>query len=97
MIAIIATIRIHADKVAEFEEISRALEAAVRANEAGCLLYCMTKSRTEALTYKNMEIFRDQAALDQHVAADYFLAATGRMRACVSGPSNVEFLDPLST
>lgn len=95
MIAVIATIRVQADKVGDFERIARALEDAVNTNEEGCLLYRMTKSRTEPLTYKNLEIFRDQAALDRHVAADYFQAALAPMRACVSGASHVDFLDTL--
>lgn len=95
MIAIIATIRVKEDKVRDFEVIALALEAAVKAHEPGCLLYRMTKSRTEPLTYKNVEAFRDQAALDAHTAADYFLASLAPLRACVSAPSEVEFLDAL--
>ncbi len=96
MIAVIATIRVQAGKVAEFEQIAGKLEAEVKANEPDCLLYRMTKSRSEDLTYKNLEIFRDQAALDAHVAADYFKAALGPMKACVSGASHVDFLDTLT-
>lgn len=97
MIIAIATIRVKAEKVADFERVTGALEAAVLENEEGCLVYSLTKSRTEPLTYKNVEIFQDQAALDLHVKADYFLAALGPMRECVSAPSHVEFLDSIHT
>jgi quinol monooxygenase YgiN len=92
MIAVVATITVHADKVEEFEAIARGLEAQVKANEPDCLLYCMAKSVTDPLVYRNMELFRDQAAIDEHIKRDYFVAATGEMRACVSRPSTVEFM-----
>jgi len=95
MIVIVATIQVKPDKVRDFEQVARELEAAVEANEAGCLMYRMTKSRIEAFTYKNVECFRDQDALDLHTESAYFQAALKPLRECVSAPSHVEFLDTL--
>jgi len=95
MIAVIATIHVREDKVADFERAVRELEAAVKAREPDCLLYRMARSRTEPLTYKNLEIFRDQAALDSHQAQEHFKIGARALRDCVSGPSTVEFLDTL--
>ena len=95
MIAIVATIRVRADKVAQFERAARELEAQVKANEPDCLLYRMTKSRADPLTYRNLEIFRDQAALDQHIARDYFKAAIEKIGGCNREEPVVDFMDTL--
>ncbi len=95
MICVVATIQVREHKAAEFESVALELEARVNADEPGCLLYRMTKSRTEPNTYKNLEIFRDQTALDQHTSADYFLTAVGKLGACLDGNPQVEFLDTL--
>lgn len=96
MIGVVATVEIQPDKAPEFEAVALELEIQVSANEPGCLLYRMTRSRTEPHTYKGLELYRDQAALDQHVATDYFQAALARMSVCVSGTPQVEFLDTLA-
>ena len=96
MISIVATIPVRADKVAEFEDISRALAAAVKANEPGCVLYSMGRCRTDPLTYRNLEIFRDQAALDAHLAADHFKRIAPQMGKCLSAPAAVEFMDTVA-
>ena len=95
MIAIVATISVRPDKVEEFEAAARELQAKVKENEPDCLLYRMAKSRSEPGVYKNLEMFVDQAALDSHIAADYFLAITPRLGACVAAESDVHFLDTL--
>lgn len=95
MIAIVATIHIKPEMVTIFEQIARDLEAAVAAHEPGCITYRMARSRTDPLTYMNLEIFADQAALDAHIAADYFKSAAVKMRECVSQQSKVEFADTL--
>lgn len=93
MISVIATIRVQADKAAEFEKIFLETAAKVKANEPGCLAYRLTRSRDEPHLYKGIELYRDQAALDHHQTTDYFLAALPRMGACIAAEPKVEFLD----
>jgi quinol monooxygenase YgiN len=96
MIGVVATVYILEDKIAEFENLARGLETNVKQHEPGCLVYRMAKSRTRPNTYVNMEIFRDQAALDQHQAAEYFQTALGGYAACLSGAPDVEYFDTIS-
>lgn len=93
MICVVVTLKVQPGKTEAFEQVFREVTAKVKANEAGCLLYQLTRSRTEPHAYTGLEIYRDQAALDQHLAADYFLASLPRMGACVDGEPKVEFLD----
>ena len=93
MITIVVTIQVRPEACAHFENVSRTLEAAVHANEPGCMLYRMSKSRTAANTYINLEMYADQAALDRHTAAPYFLQALGEFGDCLSAAPDIHYLD----
>jgi quinol monooxygenase YgiN len=71
------------------------LEENVKAHEADCLVYRMTKSREEPGTYMNMELYRDQAALDLHQQTEYFQKALDVFKTCLGGVPTVEFFDTL--
>jgi quinol monooxygenase YgiN len=93
MIGLIATIRIQEGKAAEFERIFLDLTTKVRANEPGNLTYQLTRSRTEPSTYKVLEIYRDEAALEAHRGSDHFKAAGPILGAVLAGRPELEFLD----
>ena len=93
MIGIIATIKVQEAKAAEFEGIFTDLAAQVRANEPGNALYQLTKSRTEAGTYKVLELYKDQEALTHHGQTEYFRAAGPKMGPCLAGRPEIELLD----
>jgi len=93
MIGLVATIKVQEGKSAEFEQIFRDLTAKVKANEPGCLMYQLTKSRTEPDTYKVLELYRDQDALSTHGGSEYFKAASRQMGACMDGRANLDYLD----
>ncbi len=97
MIAAVATMHVQAEKALDFEEVVRQLERDVAANEPDCALYRVARDRSDPAIYRSIEIFRDQAAIDFHVAQDYFLTALKGMRACLADqPSTVDFMDTLS-
>jgi quinol monooxygenase YgiN len=93
MIAVVATMRVVDGKNADFETVFGGLSAKVKANEPGCLVYQLTKSRKDANTYKVLEIYKDQAALDHHAGTDYFKAGFGEMRSLLDGRADIELLD----
>ena len=97
MIAAVATMYVRKDKADEFAAAVTALERAVAAHEPDCLLYRFAHDRKEPTIYRSLEIFRDQAAIDFHIAQDHFHAGLKAMRACLTEtPSTVEFMDTLS-
>ena len=53
----------------------------------------MTKSRDEAATYKVMELYADQAAVDHHMGTAYFQAAGQNLAPLVSAAPVIEVLD----
>jgi quinol monooxygenase YgiN len=93
MIGIIATLKVQEAKAAEFEGVFKELAQTVRANEPGNLCYQLTKSRTEAGTYKVLELYKDQDALTHHGGTDYFRAAGPKFAAVLGGRPEIEYLD----
>ncbi len=92
-VGIVATIKVAEGKNAEFEGVFTALAKQVRANEPGCLMYQLTKSRSDPNTYKVLELYKDQAAVDHHGGTEYFKAAGPKMGPCMGGRADVELLD----
>ena len=93
MIGVIATLRVQDGKTAEFEKVFSDLAAKVKANEAGCILYQLTKSRTEENTYKVMEVYASEDALKEHGQSEYFRAAGPALGAVLAGRPEIEYLD----
>ncbi len=92
-IGIVATLKVAEGKNAEFEEIFTGLAKQVRANEPGNLAYQLTRSRTDPQTYKVLELYTDQAAIDLHGGTEYFKAAGPKMGPCLAGRPEIELLD----
>jgi hypothetical protein len=63
MIASISIVKVQGGKGAEFERLVADMTAKVRANEPENLLYQLTKSRSDANTFKFMELYKDEEAL----------------------------------
>ena len=93
MIGIVATLKVQEGKGPEFESVFKGLAEQVRANEKGCHLYQLTKSRTEPDTYKVMELYADQDALTHHGGTDYFKASGAKMGPLLAGRPQIEYLD----
>lgn len=93
MIGVVATLKVQTDKTAEFEAVFLDLAAQVKANEPGCLVYQLTKSRTEAGVYKVLELYADQSALEAHGKTDYFRAAGAKMGPTMADRPSIEYLD----
>ena len=92
-IGVIATLKIQEGKSSEFEAFFTELAGQVRANEPGNIAYQLTKSRTEANTYKVLELYKDQDALTHHGGTDYFKAAGPKFGAVLGGRPEIEYLD----
>lgn len=96
MIGIVATIKVQEGKGSDFEAVFLKLAAKVRANEPGNIFYQLTKSRTEADTYKVLELYKDQDALAAHGQSDHFKEIGREMGAFMAGRPTVEYLDAVS-
>ena len=93
MIAIVAVLKVQEGKGSDFEAVFLELAAKVRANEPGNIFYQLTNSRTEADTYKVLELYKDQDAIAAHGGSDYFKEIGRKMGAFMAGRPEVEHLD----
>lgn len=93
MIGVVATLKVQPDKAADFEKVFLDLQNKVKGNEPGCLVYQLTRSRTEAGVYKVLELYASADALKAHGGADYFKAAGAAMGPFMAGAPVIEYLD----
>jgi quinol monooxygenase YgiN len=90
MIAIIATFTVTADNAAAFEAVAGELAKATNANEPGVQLYKLVRSAKDTTQYRMMELYDDQAAVDSHMASDWFKAAGPKLGALVEGRIQID-------
>ena len=95
MIGVIATLRVKNGMTQEFESLFGQLATQVRANESGNVAYQICRSRTEADTYKVLELYRDEKALEAHRASAHFQSAGPGLGSVLSGRPDVEVLDAI--
>jgi quinol monooxygenase YgiN len=93
MIGIVATLKVQEGKAPDFEAVFLELAGKVRAGEPGNIFYQLTRSRTEAGTYKVLELYKDQEALTAHGQTDHFKDLGRKMGAFLAGRPEVEYLD----
>ena len=93
MIGVVATLKVQPDKTADFEKVFLDLQNRVKANEPGCLVYQLTRSKAEAGTYKVLELYASEDALKAHGSSDYFKAAGAAMGPFMAGRPEIEYLD----
>lgn len=93
MIGVVAVLKVQPDKTADFEAVFLDLAAKVKANEPGCLVYQLTKSKTEAGIYKVLELYASEDALKHHGGTDYFKAGGAAMGPFMAGRPEIEYLD----
>jgi quinol monooxygenase YgiN len=93
MIGVVAILKVQPDKASDFEKVFLDLAAKVKANESGCLMYQLTKSKTEAGVYKVLELYASTDALKAHGGTDYFKAAGAAMGPFMAGAPVIEYLD----
>lgn len=95
MIGLVVTLTVKEGAQADFEAAMGELIPQVRANEAGCLLYSMTRKKGSATEYVMMEQYKSQADIDHHGATPYFQAALPKLGACLAGAPVTLTLDIL--
>ena len=79
-----ATVRVHPDKAEKYEATCRALLPQVRAAEPGVLFYDAGKSRDEAHTYRVIEVYRDPAAMDEHMGSRFVAESMADLQDCIA-------------
>ena len=85
MIIVVATVTLHPGKADKYEATCRALFPQVRAAEPGVVFYNAGKSRDEPDTYRVIEVYRDQAAMDEHIQSRFVSESMPYLQDCIAG------------
>lgn len=84
MILVVATVRVHPDRADEYEAACRELMPALQAANPGILFYSTGKCRDAADTYRVIEAYADQGAMDRHTGSEALKAAFARLQPCIA-------------
>jgi quinol monooxygenase YgiN len=93
IVGIVGSVKVRAEKTADFERVFRELTQKVRSSEPGNLVYQLVRVRGERGSYKMIEFYRDQAAYDQHAQAPYLGESLGQLMSCLDGAPRVELVE----
>lgn len=70
MILVVATVRLNPGRAADYEAAVAEIMPRVRDANPGILFYHAAKSREEADTYRVIEAYADQDAMDRHIGSE---------------------------
>lgn len=93
MIGVTAKMPIKDGKQADFEKTMKELAEKVKANEPGCTMYQLYKTKGSDTEYVMMETYASQEAVDAHMTTDYFKASQPALGACLAGAPTIEFYE----
>jgi quinol monooxygenase YgiN len=95
MIVMIAEVVALPGRAQGYEDCFRALQKVVAEMEPRTILYQSGKCREEPFTYRAVEIFEDQEAMDFHLESDWLKEGWSEMEKCIA-ELKVTIHDPIS-
>ena len=93
MLGVVAIIKVKEGGGPGFEAVFSELAQKVREHEPGNYFYSLFRSRTEPNTYRVVEKYQDQAALEAHRASAHFQELRPKMGQYRDGDPTVEYFD----
>jgi quinol monooxygenase YgiN len=93
VIALVVEMKAKDGRAQDLERVMKALGEKVLANESGCELYQLARSKRDARSYVLLERYADSEALALHSGTDYFKAALPEMMACLDGAPKIAMYD----
>ncbi|HCR3981152.1 TPA: antibiotic biosynthesis monooxygenase [Kluyvera ascorbata] len=94
MISIIAVLKARPGKTESLRDALKALLLPTR-QEPGNLDYTLFQLRDEPETFYMRESWRDEAALEEHIALPHFQAFIGQMESLLAESLRLDYLTPI--
>ncbi|WP_347289763.1 putative quinol monooxygenase [Kluyvera georgiana] len=94
MISIIAVLKARPGKTESLRDALKALLLPTR-QEPGNLDYTLFQLRDEPETFYMRESWRDEAALEEHIALPHFQAFIAQMESLLAEPLRLDYLTPI--
>lgn len=95
MIIMIAEVVTHPNMAQNYEDCFRDLQKIVAEKEPRTVFYQSGKCREEPLTYRAVEIFENQEAMDFHLESEWLKQGWSEMVKCIAN-FKVTIHDPVS-
>jgi len=92
-IGVTAKLTVQEGKNTEFEAAFNVLSEAVNSTEAGCNLYALHQSRSDAQVYIVLEQYADEAALVAHGKTAHYQEAGKVLATCLAAAPEIELMD----
>ncbi|MDE8652409.1 putative quinol monooxygenase [Novosphingobium album (ex Liu et al. 2023)] len=80
MILVVATVRVHPDRVEDYAAACRDMMPRLQAANPGILFYHAGRSRDEEATFRVIEAYADREAMERHIGSDMLKASFAGMR-----------------
>jgi len=98
LVGVVGKLRAKSGKEAELVAMMTELSGLTKVHEPGMVQHAIFRSRTEPGTLIVVEVFRDQAAFEDHTKATYFPDLLPRLGALIEGQPGgaVEMFDVIS-
>ena len=93
-LAVVATLKIRADKLEDFRQAVAEAAVATR-EEPGCFLYEVHADPADPECFVLLERWADKAALDEHLALPHAKAFMTALPGCLAGPPQIRRFAPL--
>jgi len=84
MILVVATVRVHPGREGEYETAVAAIMPRVRKANPGILFYHAGRDREAPGTYRVVEAYADQTAMDAHIGSEDLQAALAGLGPCIA-------------
>lgn len=94
MISIIAVLKARPGKTESLRDALKALLLPTR-QEPGNIDYTLFQLRDEPEMFYMRESWRDEAALEEHIALPHFQAFIGQMESLLAEPLRLDYLTPI--
>eukprot|EP00746_Dinoflagellata_sp_MGD_P161934 gnl/MRDRNA2_/MRDRNA2_89278_c0_seq1.p1 gnl/MRDRNA2_/MRDRNA2_89278_c0~~gnl/MRDRNA2_/MRDRNA2_89278_c0_seq1.p1 ORF type:complete len:107 (+),score=27.17 gnl/MRDRNA2_/MRDRNA2_89278_c0_seq1:78-398(+) len=92
-VGIIAIIKIKPGTTKQFEEVFAEMAAGVKEKEPGCLLYQLTRSKSDENEYTVMELYADQKAVADHPKQPHYKEGNKKLGPLLAGKPEVKLVD----
>ena len=93
MLGLIATITVDPEKQQAFEALMTNLIKTVREKEPAVLTYTLCRTRSDTPVYRMIEVYESQAALDSHMATEWFQSAAAKFPEFFAVKPELDMLD----
>ena len=90
MITFLTHIKVRSENAPAFEAAIAEMTAKVREHEPGVIYYDFFRSEDDPEIYVVIEIYRDQAALDDHWKTDFIRPILARTKPLVEGTFDIK-------